>query len=77
MLGLILLFLVVIAAIIYICIVVKNGDTDEIDQEIVKEEIAVKAASEKLDESMKDFAKETRAAMKKAIEESKQNSASK
>jgi uncharacterized ion transporter superfamily protein YfcC len=81
MLGLILLFTVVITAGVYIYKAVKDGDIDEVELDIVteveKEEAAIQAVEQKLDESMKTFAVETRAAMKKAIEESKKSSASK
>ena len=80
MLGLIILFTILIVAGVYIYKAVKDGDIDELEidvlTEVEKEEAAIQAVEQKLDESMKTFAAETRAAMKKAIEESKKSSAS-
>lgn len=81
MLGLILLFAIIIVAGVYIYKAVEDGDVDEVELDVVteveKEEATIQAVEQKLDESMKTFAAETRAAMKKAIEESKKSSASK
>jgi len=77
MLGLIILFTILIVAGVYIYKSV-NSSAIELDivTEVEKEEAAIQAVEQKLDESMKTFAAETRAAMKKAIEESKKSSAS-
>jgi LmbE family N-acetylglucosaminyl deacetylase len=73
MLELILLFAIIIVAGVYIYKSINSSDIElDIINEVEKEEAAIQAEKERIATSMKTFAAETRAAMKKAIEESKQ-----
>jgi hypothetical protein len=72
MLGLILLFAIIIVAGVYIYKSINSSDIElDIVTEVEKEEATIQVMEQKLDESMKTFAAETRAAMKKAIAASK------